>query len=226
MTKSKCFATSLTLLLALILTPAAAQKSKSAQDRAVDEVCACLQKLDAKKMTEAQKAEAGQNCMVEGLTKHLFGLAEEYDVKIADLNEETGRKIGEKFGVRLIEKCPASLPFLVSVGQAELAKENNDRPIRQKAAPTDYGATGETEGVLQKVDTEGDFVKLHVKTIEGDTEIFYWIRPFNGSEMLEDKPARHVGKKVLIGWQEFKRYVPSVKGYGKEREISSLLMLN
>ena len=89
-------------MLLLALTPAAAQKPKSAQDRAADDVCACLQKLDAKKMTEAQKVEASQNCMVEGLTKHLFGLAEEYGIKVSDLNEETGRKIGEKFGVRLI----------------------------------------------------------------------------------------------------------------------------
>lgn len=227
MTKIKGLHASLAFALALFFSPIWAQKNKTAQDKAINDVCACYQKLNASKMTEAQKSEAGQKCMLEGLTPHVIGLAQEYGIPVSELNEETGRSIGEKFGLALIEKCPAALPFLMSFGQAELAKGDNARPKQAPPAPSPaYGRSGETEGILQKIDTEGDFVRLQIKTIEGDIETFYWIRPFDGSAVLEDKPTKQLGKKVLIGWQEFKRYVPSVKGYGKEREISSLLLLN
>ncbi|MFN4080821.1 MAG: hypothetical protein ACK4NS_07955 [Saprospiraceae bacterium] len=226
MTKIKCLHASLIFALALFFSPVWAQKNKTAQDKAINDVCACYQKLNASKMSEAQKSEAGQKCMLEGLTPHIIGLAQEYGIPASDLNEETGRKIGEKFGITLIEKCPAALPFLMSFGQTELAKGNNASLKQAPQASSAYGLSGETEGILQKIDTEGEFVRLQIKTIDGDIETFYWIRPFDGSAMLEDKPTKHLGKKVLVGWQEFKRYVPSVKGYGKEREISSLLLLN
>jgi hypothetical protein len=206
--------TPLFLLLALLATWTL--NAQKASDKAVKQCCDCISKLDVKKLkTEEAKNAAATDCMTQALMANIMGLADEYSIDVTNMNEETGRKIGEKFGIKLVTDCPAATPFLVKMaGDADIEKSTS-RMMGYEREET-------TTGTLLRIETTGDATIVVVKTAEGEEEKLYWIRPFPGSETLETKGKLLNGKKVSVRWGEFKQYNATLKGYGKRKEILSI----
>jgi hypothetical protein len=200
------------LLLASFLAPLAGLAQESASDRTTREICECLQALGPGLSDEAFK-DQGMTCFVGTFTQNMTELAQEYGIGLDELNEDTGRQIGEKLGIKMAGACDESLRLLLLLG-SQGVKEGNVNPER---AP--YLQSGETSGKFLRLETAGEIVKL-VLSVEGEEESFYWLRPFLGSDLLERDYKKLAGKTVTLQWGLYEQYSFSLKGYGKRREIT------
>ena len=201
------------ILLIALYVPGIAIAQSAASDKAVAEACKCYEALEKKKLTEDEKKAGSMECLTKSMLANIGDLAKEYGYDTAEFNEETGRKIGEKFGMKLVQKCPAAIPYMMmlSEGQAQTVT------VGSGAA---YESTGETSGTFVRVESGGEVVKIVIKTDDGD-ETFRWIRPFPGAEKLEQQAKTLAGKKVSVEWGEYQQYVHAMKGYAKYREITA-----
>jgi hypothetical protein len=204
------------LIFLICFLSAVAGFSQTATDKAVQEACACMQKLDAKKLANDALQKGGMECMMQAMGANTVELAKEYGYDPTQLTEETGRLIGEKFGMQLATKCPAAMPVLVAMsGQAQSGG--------QTMIPG-YEGQGQTSGTFVRLDLSGELAKVVIKTAVGE-ETFYWIRPFPGADNLEKQAATLKGKKVQVDWSEFKKYSPAAKTYAKVKEVSAFRMV-
>lgn len=205
------------ILLLLLAAPGALFAQEAATNKAISDACGCFKGLEKQKLSETEKKNAAMECLTQAMLSNITDLAEEYGYQASELNEETGRKIGERFGMKLVQKCPESVPFMMALGQ-EQAESGNVSVAR-------YESEGETTGTFVRLETSGEIAKLVVK--EGDTDVtLRWVRPFPGEESLEKQVKALAGKKVTVQWGEYKQYVASMKGYAKYREILSFKIEN
>ncbi|MBK7936148.1 MAG: hypothetical protein IPJ82_03335 [Lewinellaceae bacterium] len=200
------------ILLLMLAVPGIVFAQEAASDKAIADACKCFDGLSQKKLSDAEKKGPAMECLTQAMLTHIEDLAAEYGYETSELNEETGRKIGERFGMKLVQKCPASVPFMMALGQEEIEKGN--------VSVARYESEGETTGAFVRLETSGEIVKLVVKGSEGE-ETLRWLRPFPGEESLEKQGKTLAGKKVTVQWGEYKQYVHSMKGYAKYREILS-----
>ncbi len=198
------------IFLLMLAAPGASFAQEAASDKAIADACKCFQGLEKQKLSDADKKSSAMDCLTQSMMANISGLAEEYGYKASELNEENGRKIGERFGMKLVQKCPSSVPFMVSLSQQE------DPGGSISAAK--YETEGETSGTFVRLETSGETVKLVIKSSDGE-ETLRWMRPFPGDEKLEQQGKSLAGKKVTVQWGEYKQYVFSMKGYAKYREI-------
>jgi len=205
-----------TLAFALALSCASlAQAQKSDVDKAYTEACNCIKGLEKKKLKEEEKKTQGMACLQTVMLANIEALAKDNGYEIDDVNAETGRIIGEKFGQTLVTKCPESISFFMVAAQGEI--EKNGVP-----ATAQYVDKGSTTGTFLRLDTSGDSPKVVVKLADGTEESILWIRPFDGSDSFESNYKTLINKKINVEWGEFRKYVFSMKGYAKVREITAL----
>lgn len=202
------------LILALLFV-SVTQAQKSGVDKAYTEACTCIKNLEKKKLKEAEKKAEGMACLQKVMTENIEALAKDNGYEMSDVNAETGRIIGEKFGQTLVTKCPESISFFMVAAKDQL--EQNGVP-----ATAQYVDAGSTTGTFLRLDTSGDSPKVVVKLADGSEENFLWIRPFSGSDSFESNYKTLMNKKITVEWGEFRKYVFSMKGYAKLREITSL----
>ena len=192
-----------------------AQAQKSDVDKAYKEACDCITGLEKKKLKEEEKKTQGMACLQTVMLANIEALAKDNGYEMSDVNTETGRLIGEKFGQTLVTKCPASISFFMVAGKEEM--EKNGAPVTAQ-----YVDNGSSSGTFLRLDTSGDSPKVVVKLADGSEESFLWIRPFGGSDSFETNYKTLTNKKITVEWGEFRKYVFSMKGYAKVREILSL----
>ena len=204
----------LTLVIA-IFSCGFAQAQKSDVDKAYKEACDCITSLEKKKLKEEEKKAEGMGCLQKVMMENIEALAKDNGYEMSDVNTETGRLIGEKFGQTLVTKCPASISFFMVAGKEEI--EKNGAPVTAQ-----YVDNGSSSGTFLRLDTSGDSPKVVIKLADGTEESFLWIRPFGGSDSFETNYKTLTNKKITIEWGEFRKYVFNMKGYAKVREILSL----
>lgn len=188
---------------------------KTEMDKAYAEACSCVTALEAKKLKPEDKQAAGLACLQKVLSNNIALLAKDNGYELTELNEEKVRIIGEKFGQTLITKCPASISFFMEASKEQI--EKGDIPLSAQ-----YIDHGTTSGTFVRLETAGDTPKMVVKTADGTEETFLWMRPFTGSDNFETNYKTLVNKKITVEWGEFRKYVFSMKGYSKVREITAL----
>ena len=196
----------------MLVAPGVMFTQEAASDKAIADACKCFDGLSKQKLSDTEKKGPAMECLTQAMLTNIEALAEEYGYETSELNEETGRKIGERFGMKLVQKCPVSVPFMMALGQEEIEKGN--------VSVARYESEGETTGTFVRLETSGETVKLVVKSTEGE-ETLRWMRPFPGDDKLEQQGKALAGKKVIVQWGEYKQYVHSMKGYAKYREILS-----
>lgn len=204
----------LALVIALFCS-SVAQAQKSDVDKAYTEACNCIKGLEKKKLKEEEKKTQGMACLQTVMLANIEALAKDNGYEMDDINTETGRIIGEKFGQTLVTKCPESISFFMEASKGEI--EKNGVPLTAQ-----YVDKGSTSGTFLRLDTSGDSPKVVVKLTDGTEESFLWIRPFGGSDSFETNYKTLTNKKITVEWGEFRKYVFSMKGYAKVREITSL----
>lgn len=201
--------------LPLLFVSSFAYAQKTEIDKAYSEACTCIESLEKKKLKPEEKKTQGMDCLQKTMLNHIEALAKDNGYELNDVNAETGRLIGEKFGQVLVTKCPASVGFFMEVSKAEI--EKNGMP-----ASAQYTSSGTAIGTFLRLDTSGDSPKVVIKTADGSEESFLWIRPFSGSDTFESQYKTMLNKKITVDWGEFRKYMFAMKGYGKVKEIISL----
>lgn len=180
-------------------------------EKAYTEACTCFKALKDTKLTDAEKKTKGMACLQTVMMNNIEVIANESGYKPSELNAETGRAMGEKFGRKLVSKCPESVEFFMVAAQ-----DLEENSIEEVAA---YLSSGTTEGTFVRLDSNGDSPKLVIKTSDGSEESFLWIRQFKGADLLEKQYKTLTNKKVSVNWGEFSKYVFTMKGYAKVKEI-------
>ena len=188
---------------------------KTDVDKAYNEACTCIVGLDKQKLDPEAKKAKGMECMQNVMMKHIEALAKDNGYELNELNDETARLIGEKFGQTLVSKCPGSISFFMEISKGEI--EKNGVPLTAQ-----YTDSGSTAGTFVRLETTGDSPKIILKLEDGSEESFLWLRPFTGSDTFESQYKTMINKKVTVEWGEFRKYVFSMKGYAKVREVTSL----
>lgn len=189
---------------------------KAEIDQAYDEACNCIVGLEKKKLSPEAKKEQGIECLQNTMTKHIEVLAKDNGYEMSEVNMETAKLIGEKFGQVLVNKCPGSINFFIEISKGEIEK-NGGVPMTAQ-----YTNSGATTGTFVRLETATDTPKLILKTEDGSEESFFWLRPFTGSDSFESQYKSMLNKKITVEWGEFRKYVFSMKAYGKVREITAI----
>ncbi len=200
----------------LIFNSVLLSAQKSEVDQAYDEACNCIVGLEKQKLNAESKKAKGMECMQNVMMKHIQALAKDNGYQMSEVNAEAGRLIGEKFAHTLINKCPESIQFFMEISQEEIEK-NGGVPLTAQ-----YTGSGSTTGIFVRLDTSGETPKIVLKVEDGTEESFLWLRPFIGSDAFESQYKTMINKKVTVEWGEFRKYVFSMKGYSKVREITAL----
>ena len=201
------------ILLIALAVPSIALAQSAASDKAVAVACECYKGLEKKKLNEEEKKAASMDCLTKSMLSNIGDLAKEYGYENLELNEETGRKIGEKFGLKLVQKCPAAVPYMMILSEGQVQTGT-------VSSGASYESTGETSGTFVRLESSGEIVKIVIKTDDGE-ESLRWIRPFPGADKLEQQGKALAGKKVSVEWGEYQQYVHAMKGYAKYREITA-----
>lgn len=177
----------------------------TASEIAADEVCAKMNNVDISTKTAEELSSLFQSELVKTFTGHMNELMAEFGY--TTLDGESGRKIGEEIGKKLLKRCPKFVDFSVKMAE-------------EKEPPTVEETIGNSQGTITKV-VSPQFTEITVKDAAGRETTFYWLRYFKGSEKFESA-AVNIGKKVKLTWTETEFYLPKAHGYFKIKEIKSI----
>ncbi len=170
--------------------------------------CSCLESKNLSDDYEKLKIEAGM-CILTYYQQHSDAVNEYFGID--EFNGDTGRKIGEKLGVKMVTICP---DLVVKLGQSKIAADEGEE------GPSTYTINGKV------VKMEGqDLITYHVKADDGKTYKVLWYRNFPGSEELVEDPKSIVGKKVNVTVEDVECYIPKAKGYYSVKEIRKIKRL-
>jgi hypothetical protein len=170
--------------------------AQTVSDKAVKECCTCLTKLKSKTLTDEAMREASTECITLALTENVVGLCKEYGFKLDDMNEETGRQIGERFSLKLLSDCPESTDALMKIGLEEI--KNNPDATRNFIKPQ-----GSVTVTIKSVETLGNLTKVSATDADGKPQIFFWMQAFGGDQFLIKKMYAGKKFKLTFGKQEF-----------------------
>lgn len=122
--------------------------------------------------------------------------------------EESGRKLGEKIGINMVQFCPEVL----------MALAGDDEFI--DAANQDDKVETYIEGVVRKL--EGDYIStLVIKDNSGKTQKFLWLENFTGSDkLIEAKKLNRL--KVKVFYKNLEIYSPKLKEYVVKKQITRI----
>ena len=186
-------------------------QSDTTMKKFVDSVCKCMSKIDMNTIkSEADAQQAMTACFVKDNMSVLMKVADERNIDITD--QAAMRKIGEEVGLELVKQnCQ---PFIQL--SMQMAKANKSE--------VSTSVTTTSSGTLSSIETK-DFCKFIVTDNSGRRNTFYWLHHFKNSEKFMDQPAKYVGKKLKVSWQETEVYIPAAKGYFKIKEITTIELL-
>ena len=163
---------------------------------------------DLQGKTRAEAEATVTNCFLKGNMNLLMQLADERKITVTD--QQAMRKIGEEVGMQLMRRnCDAFVQLSMKMAQ----ESNGERTSFSK-----------TSGTLSAVETK-DFCKLILTESNGKKSSFYWLHHFTNSEKFVGQPAKYIGKKVKITWEDTEVYLPAMKDYFKIKEIKEIELL-
>jgi len=197
------------ILTFLFTSSAMIAQSDTTMQKFADSVCSCLNRGNLNDIKTRAEAEATvTNCFLKGNMNLLMQLADERKITVTD--QQAMRKIGEEVGMQLMRRnCDAFVQLSMKMAQ----ESNGERTSFSK-----------TSGTLSAVETK-DFCKLILTESNGKKSSFYWLHHFTNSEKFVGQPAKYIGKKVKITWEDTEVYLPAMKDYFKIKEIKEIELL-
>lgn len=197
-----------TILLVAFATIPFISGAQDVVDTMAQEVCKCLEEKKLLTINDIQQltTEAGV-CIVESYSEHQEEVSAQ--LGISEFNDETGRTLGQKIGLKMMKYCP---DYLMKMGM--VAKENT-----AKTTPATYVLNGKIDAIEQ-----GEFISYKLKDQDGKIHKLLWYQHFKGSDDYIESPKKLVGKKVNVTVKDVECYIPKAKGYYSIKEIVELNM--
>jgi len=195
----------------LYLATVARSQTDSTMKTFVDSVCKCLSRVDMNNLKDKGDAQVAlTGCILNENMGLLMQVAEKRGVSVSD--KAAMEKVGQEMAMELMKQnCTAFVQMSLKMSKGMVQDE-------------EVLAVSSTSGTLTSVETK-DFCKFIVSDSKGKKLSFYWLHYFKNSEKFTDQPAKYVGKKLKVFWQEIEVYVPSAKGYYKIKEITEIQVM-
>ena len=195
----------------LYLATVARSQTDSTMKTFVDSVCKCLSRVDMNNLKDKGDAQVAlTGCILNENMGLLMQVAEKRGVSVSD--KAAMEKVGQEMAMELMKQnCTAFVQMSLKMSKGMVQDE-------------EVVSVSSTSGTLTSVETK-DFCKFIVSDSKGKKLSFYWLHYFKNSEKFTDQPAKYVGKKLKVFWQEIEVYVPSAKGYYKIKEITEIQVM-
>jgi hypothetical protein len=160
-----------------------------------------------KKITSQAEAEAFfSEAFLAVCMPYMDRLLEKENLKSFDV--QSGRKIGEKLGLKLSATCPKFLEMMRPLVK-EVLKDDND------------SETGSLNGTVTEITQDG-YTFLKLKLADGSQKRVAWLLFFDDAENINNDPKKLVGKKVEIEWKSVQLFYPKSNSFGTEKMITGL----
>ncbi len=127
---------------------------------------------------------------------------------VSSFNSESGRKLGEKIGLKLAAMCPKYLEVMHPVIAAHVQDNGNSE-------------TGTLKGTVTEV-TQDNYVYLKLKAADGTQKRVVWLTAFDDAETFNNDPQKLIGKKVEVSWKSAQLFHYKSKSFSSEKVISGL----
>ncbi len=213
-----------TLLTLLTICPLIlwAQADKYTK-KAAEQTCDCLSKKDIKSIKKSSEANGiiGQCFMSGDFMSNFDKIAAENKIDASKgLNAETGRKVGEKLGVKLVEiGCPAYME-LVKIYMNEESKTNTNDKNEATTSQNENAVFSVDYLILLRIEKTDNLNFLIFKDTKGKEIKIWWLEYFKGAEKLKEKDI--VGKQFKCTIVEKEFYNPKIEDYVKVKIIKEL----
>ncbi|MES1214855.1 MAG: hypothetical protein ABUT20_04995 [Bacteroidota bacterium] len=184
-------------------------QQKNIYDTASEKICEYMNKNPDRKITTTAEAEAFFSeafldvCMP--MLDRLMAVE-----GVSSFDGESGRKMGEKIGLKLAATCPKYLEVMHPVLKASM----ND---------ADDVETGTLKGTITEV-TQDNYTFLKLKMADGSLKRAVWLTAFNESENFNNDPQNLIGKKVEVKWKSASLFYYKSKSYSTEKIITGIKM--
>lgn len=191
------------LLLFIIVLPLfSLSQSKNAIDTAAEKMCDYMNKHTDKKIaTMSDAVSYFTEAFVEVCMPMMERLME--NEGLTDLDENTGKQIGQKIGIKLAIMCPRYMNVIMPLIKGEAAE----------------GQTGTLSGIVSEVKQDG-YTFLKIKSPDGTEKRVVWLMFFEEAESINNDPQKLVGKKVDIEWKSVQLYYSKSNSFGIEKMIT------
>jgi hypothetical protein len=185
-------------------------------------VCECLKAKNFYENAEEKNLEVELGlCLLEQVNIHKTRLKKAgYNIE----NPDVYKKIGERVGVALAYSCPEFVSYLTQNMQEE--KSELSVKDQEQSNTKNEPAILEMNGIVHTVEF-GDFVQITLRGEDGRKKEFYWIRPFEGDDILikeTDLSNKLNNQHVKIKYTEEEVFFHKVKAYLKINIIHSLMV--
>jgi len=193
--------------IALCLPFFAFSQQKNIYDTAADKICDYMNKhADTKITSEKEATTFFSEAFMDACAPLLDRLMEAEGVTSFD--NQSGRKLGEKIGLKLAAMCPKYLEIMHPVIKAQIKDDGN----------TD---TGTLKGTVTEV-AQDNYTYLKLKTADGIQKRVVWLTAFDEAENFNNDPQKLVGKKIEVTWKAAQLFHFKSKSFSSEKVISGL----
>ncbi len=188
--------------------------AQTAINKAAEKTCDCLNKQPVPEtLNQEEFTLMITKCLTQPMMDDLDNLLKAVGEK--EISEGAGEKIGVQIAGKLLSICPKFTELTM--------KMSEDQKKTETVVSND--ATDFTVGSFTKIEQDG-FNYIYLKTSEGKTESFLWMKYFKGSDKFEGDTTALVGKKIKVLWKETEVYLPKAKGYYKLKEIVEIVLVD
>ena len=193
---------------------------RSAIDKVANTACDCINNTELDQSMTQQDAELFLGkCMGPSIMANMEALMKE--MKLKELNQESGYQIGIEVGKKLAVFCPKFIELSLIMarnGREELAPEEDVAEEENIQEDTELGtASG------RFVREEGGAQRYIVVNVNGVEEKFLWLYWFDGADDLISDPSFYLNREVYIEYVDFEMFDGISRSYVPVKVLVSLL---
>jgi hypothetical protein len=196
------------LFLFFVFTAAPFVVAQDLLEKMAADACACLERKNFAELPEEKLVMEAGLCILEFYGEHQQDVNEYFGID--EFNGETGRMIGQRLGLKMVNVCP---DLVIRLGESQSPKGRSEN-----------NSTYSIEGKVTKIE-EGDFISYHIKDDGGKSYKVLWYKNFSGSDEWVGDPKKLVGKRARITVRDIECYIPKAKGYFSIKEIQEIKLI-
>ena len=182
-------------------------QEKNIYDTAAEKMCAYIGQHSNQTFTTQQDAQMFfAEAFLEVCMPYIDRLLAVEDLETFD--EESGKKIGVKIGMKLALMCPDYLKVMRPVMKNE---------INQRADEVSGTMRGTVASLLQD-----DYTYIRIKLDDGSLKRLVWLTYFKDAENFNNDPQQLVGKDVSVEWKEVQLYYHKSHSFSAEKIITAI----
>jgi len=200
---------SITAIFSLTLLLTSGLSAQSAYEKAVTDVCNCLdQKSDA--YADANSLQLAMTECIQGaiMKDPITILSEKNITDPTDIKAMT--KFGEEINSDLMDDCPAHLDGMKQLQMSAMMGGGGPKSVQ-----------GSAKGKLVAI-SDGAVTVLRVEDPLGKATEVLWLSSFSGDSELIASPQKYLNQNVVLNYSTTKVYNAKSKSYKDAKELTGI----